>query len=134
MAKELSQNISPAQKVEGREASDRKEEEEKKEMGPAEEKKEEEEKDSEVKEEKSGTEQSRRKKDGKSGRFSEACFITDREKVTEEKEKDKETLTAAETADAKAEVLDLKKGVCEAKLPLKHTQSCIHTEVKDQAQ
>lgn len=59
-------------------------------------------------------------------------LITDREKVTEEKEKDKETLTAAETADAKAksEVLDLKKGVSEAKLRLTHTQSCISTKVK----
>lgn len=74
MAKELSQNISPAQKIEGREASDRKLEEEKKEMGPAEEKKEEEDKYSEVKEEKSGTDQSRGKKDGKSERFAEAWF------------------------------------------------------------
>lgn len=59
-------------------------------------------------------------------------FITDREKVTEEKEKDNETLTAAEMADAKAksEVLDLKKGVSEAKLRLTHTQSCIYTKVK----
>lgn len=44
--------------------------------------------------------------------FLKPGFIADREKVTEGKEKDKETLTA-ETADAKAkpEVLDLKKGV-----------------------
>lgn len=62
VAKDLPQNISPAEKIEGRETSDRKEEEEeKREMGPAEEKKEEEDKDSEVKEEKSGTERSRRK-------------------------------------------------------------------------
>lgn len=70
MDKELSQNISPAQRI----ASDRKEEDEKKEMGPAEEKKEEEDKDSEVKEEKSGTDLSREKKDGESERFSEAWF------------------------------------------------------------
>lgn len=130
MAKELSQNISPAQKIEGREASDRKEEEEKKEMGPAEEKKEEEDKDSEVKDEKSGTDQSRGKKDGVCVKgFARSGFITDREKLTEEKEKDKEMLAAAETADAKAttEVLDLKKGVSEAKLGLTHTQSSIYT-------
>lgn len=133
MAKELSQTISPAQKIEGREASDRKEEEEKKEMGPAVEKKEEEDKDSEVKDEKSGTDQSRGKKDGRSGKgFLRPGLITDREKATEEKEKDKETLTAAETADAKAksEVLDLKKGVSEPKLGLAHAQSCIYTNVK----
>lgn len=55
-------------------------------------------------------------------------FITDREKVAEEKEKDKETLTAAETADAKAksEVLDLKKGVSEAKLRLPHSKQHLH--------
>lgn len=45
--------------------------------------------------------------------------------MTEGKEKDKETLTA-ETADAKAkpEVLDLKKGVSEAKFQRTHAQSC----------
>lgn len=57
-------------------------------------------------------------------------FIADREKVTEEKEKDKEMLAAAETVDAKAasEVLDLKKGVSGAKWRLTRTQSCIYTE------
>lgn len=102
-------------------------------MGPAEEKKEEEDKDSEVKEEKSGTDQSRGKKLGKSVKgFLRPGFITDREKVTEEKEKDKETLRDAETADAKAksEVLDLKKGVSEAKLRLAHTRSCIYTKIQ----
>lgn len=40
--------------------------------------------------------------------------------MTEEKDKDKETLAAVETADAKAksEVLDLKKGVSGAKVTL----------------
>lgn len=53
--------------------------------------------------------------------------ITDREKVTEEKEKDKEMLAAAEPADAKAksEVLDLKKGVSEGKVATS-THSRLH--------
>lgn len=96
--------------MEGREEnSDLKEEQEKKEAGPAEERKEEEEKDSEVKEEKSGAAQRTKQKDGNwvKGLLTLA-FITDREKVAEEKE----TPRAAETADAKAkpELLDLKKG------------------------
>lgn len=51
--------------------------------------------------------------------------------MAEEKDKDKETLAAVETADAKAkpEVLDLKKGVSEAKVTLAHTQSCMYTKV-----
>lgn len=97
--------------MEGREESDLKEEQEKKETGPAEERKEEEEKDSEVKEEKSGAAQRTERKDGNwvKGLLTLA-FVTDREKVAEEKEK--ETPRAAETADAKAkpELLDLKKG------------------------
>lgn len=97
--------------MEGREESDLKEEQEKKETGPAEERKEEEEKDSEVKEEKSGAAQRTEQKDGNwvKGLLTLA-FITDREKVAEEKEK--ETPRVAETADAKAkpELLDLKKG------------------------
>lgn len=97
--------------MEGREEGDLKEEVEKKETGPAEEKKGEEEKDGAVKEEKSGTDQSREQKNGKSGKgLLTPAFITDRERAAEEK--DKQTPTAAEMADAKAksEVLDLKKG------------------------
>lgn len=96
--------------MEGREESDLKEEQEKKETGPAEERKEEEEKDSEVKEEKSGAAQRTEQKDGNWVKGLTLAFITDREKVAEEKEK--ETPRAAETADAKAkpELLDLKKG------------------------
>lgn len=111
LAKDLSQNTSPAQKMEGREEGDLKEEVEKKETAPAEEKKGEEEKDGAVKEEKSGTDQSREQKNGKSAKgLLTPAFITDRERAAEEK--DKETPTAAEMADAKAksEVLDLKKG------------------------
>lgn len=111
LAKDLSQNTSPAQKMEGREEGDLKEEVEKKETGPAEEKKGEEEKDAAVKEEKSGTDQSREQEDGKTVKgLLMPAIITDRERAAEEK--DKETPTAAEMADAKAksEVLDLKKG------------------------
>lgn len=100
--------------MEGREESDLKEEQEKKETGPAEERKEEEEKDSEVKEEKSGAAQRTERKDGNWVKGFLTPFVTDREKVAEEKE----TPRAAETADAKAkpELLDLKKGASLARV------------------